>query len=151
MTNAPYSDPWRSSSTTNVEADPTMSGPPTLGFSGWFNSAGPSCTLGFGSGEVALPVRQTLGSTPSHVTMTDLGQHAGQVIEAVETGMPALVTKRGQFVAAIVPIDPEQMDSLVLYSRSSGIEVRRDRATEDRMYTLAEAAERLGVDLNAET
>lgn len=106
------------------------------------------CALHFGSDElVPLAVRQEPGSRPSHVTMTDLGQYAGKIFDGVEAGRPALVTKRGRFIAALVPLDPDGMDDMVLGAKSGRIVLASEgRAEAEPRYTLDEAATVLGLD-----
>ena len=110
----------------------------------------PTCVLSFGDNLVELPMSQTLGSVPAHVTMTKLGQHAGQVFEQIEHGIPALVTKRGAFIAAIVPLDSGAVDDLIVSARRERgrerFEFLADR-DDDELFTLEEAARRLGIDL----
>lgn len=49
------------------------------------------------------------------VSVRDLANGASRVIEEVRTsGRPAVITKRGQAVAAIVPIDQEALEDWVL-------------------------------------
>jgi prevent-host-death family protein len=49
------------------------------------------------------------------VSIRELARNASSVIDDVaRTGRPALVTKRGQPIAAVVPIDAAELEDLVL-------------------------------------
>lgn len=51
------------------------------------------------------------------VSIRDLTRNASGVVDDVtRTGRPALVTKRGRLVAAVVPIDAESVEDYVLGS-----------------------------------
>jgi prevent-host-death family protein len=51
----------------------------------------------------------------STVSIRDLTRNASGVVdEVMRTGRPALVTKRGHLVAAVVPIDAESVEDYVL-------------------------------------
>jgi prevent-host-death family protein len=53
----------------------------------------------------------------STVSIRDLTRNASGVVgEVTRTGRPALVTKRGRLVAAVVPIDAESVEDYVLAS-----------------------------------
>lgn len=106
-------------------------------------------TLGFQNNLVVLPTKQKRGSKPAHVTMTDLGQRAGDVLSHVEQGEAALVTKRGRYVAAIVPLDAEQMRALFLRDLSADVGDSDDLLLveqEPRNATISEVAAELGLN-----
>lgn len=51
----------------------------------------------------------------STVSIRDLTRNASGVVDEVaRTGRPALVTKRGQLVAAVVPIDADGVEDYVM-------------------------------------
>jgi prevent-host-death family protein len=51
----------------------------------------------------------------STVSIRDLTRNASRVVEEVtRTGRPALVTKRGRLVAAVIPIDAEGVEDYVM-------------------------------------
>ena len=58
--------------------------------------------------------RRTLAAM-STVSIRDLTRNASGVVDEVaRTGRPALVTKRGQLVAAVVPIDADGVEDYVM-------------------------------------
>jgi len=60
------------------------------------------------------PVSLYVGAVAT-VSVRDLANGASRVIEEVRaTGRPAVITKRGKAVAAIVPIDEEALEDWVL-------------------------------------
>ena len=49
------------------------------------------------------------------VTMRNLSRHAGDVVEeVVRSGRPALVTRHGRPVAALIPVNDEQLEDWIL-------------------------------------
>jgi prevent-host-death family protein len=51
----------------------------------------------------------------STINIRDLSRHTSRVVEDVSsTGRPALVTRHGALVAAVVPINPEELEDFVL-------------------------------------
>ena len=49
------------------------------------------------------------------ISIRDLGRRPSQVIdEVVRSGRPAIITRHGRPVTAIVPIDPEVLEDFVL-------------------------------------
>jgi antitoxin (DNA-binding transcriptional repressor) of toxin-antitoxin stability system len=73
-----------------------------------------SVCLGFNKRLVTLPIVQKEGSQPKIVTMTDLGQRAGRMVEDIEGGVPAFITKHGRFVGIILPVDPIAFEQALL-------------------------------------
>lgn len=71
-------------------------------------------TLDYGDAELNIPVCNDPSHPPRIVTMTDLGQRAGEVVSGIEEGLAALVTKHGRFVAAIVPVDSADVEQALL-------------------------------------
>jgi prevent-host-death family protein len=52
------------------------------------------------------------------ITIRDLGRRPSQVVDGViRTGRPAIVTRHGRPVAAMVAIDPDELDDFVLAAR----------------------------------
>lgn len=109
----------------------------------------PALRLGFGKTAVELPSNQKSGSRPVVVTMTDLGQQAGRVIGGIEEGVPALLTKRGRIVAAIVPLDADSVEAALLARvRLPDTDVAREfdvLPRNRRLATISEVAESLGL------
>ena len=61
-----------------------------------------------------------------HVSIRDLQRNAGGVVAAVTTsGRPAVVTKHGRPVAAVVPISEEELEDWVLANASPFVADRR--------------------------
>lgn len=51
------------------------------------------------------------------VTIRELSRNTGQVLDEVQqTGRPALVTRNGRLVAALIPLDDEALEDFVLAS-----------------------------------
>jgi len=49
------------------------------------------------------------------ISIRDLGRHPSQVIdEVVRTGRPAIVTRHGRPVTAMVALDPDELEDYVL-------------------------------------
>jgi prevent-host-death family protein len=49
------------------------------------------------------------------ISVRDLGRRPSQVIdEVVRSGRPAIITRRGRPVTAMVPIDPDELEDFVL-------------------------------------
>ena len=49
------------------------------------------------------------------ITIRDLGRRPSQVVdEVMRTGRPAIITRHGRPVTAIVAVDPEQLEDFVL-------------------------------------
>ena len=49
------------------------------------------------------------------ISIRDLGRNPSQVIdEVVRTGRPAIVTRRGRPITAIVALDPDELEEFVL-------------------------------------
>lgn len=76
------------------------------------------------------------------VTIRDLGRRPSQVVdEVIRTGRPAIITRNGRPVTAIVAIDPDSLEDFVLthapeYTRSReaadrDLEAGRTRSAED--------------------
>jgi prevent-host-death family protein len=60
------------------------------------------------------------------VSIRDLANNASAVVAEVEaSGRPAVVTKRGRPVAAVVPIDPEKLEDFVLANAPEYVDDRR--------------------------
>jgi prevent-host-death family protein len=81
------------------------------------------------------------------VSVRTLLRDASTVFENMERdGEPVLITRRGRPVAALVPVDPEQADALILSAAPEMIESRRqaeNARAEGRSTPLAEARRRL--------
>jgi prevent-host-death family protein len=61
-------------------------------------------------------------------TMRDLNQRTGEVVEQIQKSrQPAYITKRGRFIAQIVPLEPGEVESTVLaaIARELGEQVER--------------------------
>ncbi len=59
----------------------------------------------------------------THVGIRDLARNASKVVEEVETTRrPALVTKHGKPVAAIVPVDHEALEDWILANAPEFVE-----------------------------
>ena len=103
-----------------------------------------------GSAASAFPCptyRRTL-TTMSTFSIRDLSRNASRVVDEVtRTGRPALVTKRGELVAAVVPLSPEEVEDYVLAHSpdliASLAEAERDYAA-GRSVSLADALAELG-------
>jgi prevent-host-death family protein len=58
----------------------------------------------------------------------DLNQRTGQVIDEIEKYQrPAVITRRGRFVATIMPLAPGQVESPVLGAMAREIGSRKER------------------------
>jgi prevent-host-death family protein len=84
----------------------------------------------------------------STFSIRDLSRNASRVVDEVtRTGRPALVTKRGELVAAVVPLSPEEVEDYVLAHSpdliASLAEAERDYAA-GRSVSLADALAELG-------
>jgi prevent-host-death family protein len=81
------------------------------------------------------------------VSVRTLLRDASAVFESLEQdGEPILITRRGRPVAALVPVDPEQADAIILSAAPAMIESRRqaeNARAEGRTTPLAEAMKRL--------
>ena len=63
----------------------------------------------------------------STISVRDLGRNPSRVIDDVErTGRPAIVTRRGRPVTAIVPVDPDALEDFVLAHAPEYVRARRD-------------------------
>ena len=61
------------------------------------------------------------------VSIRDLANKASAVVDEVaKSGKPAVVTKRGKPVAAVVPIDPNALDDWVLANAPPYVKAMRD-------------------------
>src|SRR4051812_31081002 len=61
------------------------------------------------------------------VSIRDLAHKASAVVDEVaKSGKPAVVTKRGKPIAAVVPIDPDALDDWVLANAPEYVKARRD-------------------------
>ena len=61
------------------------------------------------------------------VSIRDLANKASAVVDEVaKSGRPAVVTRRGRPVAAVVPIDPEALDDWVLANAPEYAKTMRD-------------------------
>lgn len=61
------------------------------------------------------------------VSIRDLANKASAVVDEVaNSGKPAVVTKRGKPVAAVVPIDPDALDDWVLANAPEYVKAMRD-------------------------
>lgn len=62
----------------------------------------------------------------AHVGIRDLSRNPSKVVEEVSnSGRPALVTKHGKPIVAIVPIDEDALEDWVLENAPSFVEARR--------------------------
>lgn len=65
------------------------------------------------------------------VSIRELARGASKVVDDVaRSGHPAIVTRRGQPIAAVVPIDPDELEDFVLSHAPSFVRSLR-RADED--------------------
>lgn len=63
------------------------------------------------------------------ISIRDLGRRPSQVVdEVLRTGRPAIITRRGRAVTAIVAIDPDELEDFVL---ARAPEYARSRASAD--------------------
>ncbi len=72
----------------------------------------------------------------SDVTIRDLRNHGGEVIDRVLTGESVIITRSGVPVAELVPLPPEGLDAATLLSRWRSlppIDVASFRADLDRV------------------
>ena len=61
------------------------------------------------------------------VSIRDLANKASAVVDEVaKSGKPAVVTKRGKPVAAVVPIDPDALDDWVLANAPEYVKAMRE-------------------------
>ena len=68
-----------------------------------------------------------LGGDVPTVSIRDLANKASAVVDEVaKSGKPAVVTKRGKPVAAVVPIDPDALDDWVLANAPEYVKARRE-------------------------
>ncbi len=111
-----------------------------------------------GNQAVEISVSQT--TRPRVATMTELGQHAGELITEVQSGVPMFVSKHGRFVAMIVPVDSDDVERVLTetiasarihdadptetLARRNG---RRVALPVHKLFTAADAAAALGVEL----
>lgn len=62
----------------------------------------------------------------STVSLRDLARHAGSVIdEVVQSGRPALVTRRGRPVAVVINVEDEAFEDYILAHAPEFVEGRR--------------------------
>jgi prevent-host-death family protein len=84
-------------------------------------------------------------------TMRQLNQHTADVLREInERGEVALVTRRGRFVAAIVPLAGRDIEGQLISGVLSEVERKGQLTGErslDRVATTGEVVERLGVNL----
>lgn len=81
------------------------------------------------------------------VTMRELSQATGKVMgEILEENRPAMVTKHGRFLAVIVPVAGDKIESFVLAHLDEfvGLHDFDDQETEVRSVSTEEAAKDLG-------
>ena len=106
-----------------------------------------SLTLKFRSRWLRLGIPNDEETGPEIVTMTDLGQRAGEVMAAIALGRTALVTKHGRFIAALVPLDSVETDRELLGFIASEAEWAEPDALEqdDSLSTTSDVAARLGL------
>ena len=72
----------------------------------------------------------------SNVTIRDLRNHGGEVIDRVLTGETVVITRSGVPVAELVPLPPEGLDAAALLTRwrtLPNIDVQAFRADLDRV------------------
>ena len=63
----------------------------------------------------------------STVSLRDLARHTGSVIdEVVQSGKPALVTKRGRPVAVVINVEDEAFEDYILAHAPEFVEGRRE-------------------------
>jgi prevent-host-death family protein len=56
-----------------------------------------------------------LGELMSTITIRDLGRRPSQVVdEVIRTGRPAIITRHGRPVTAMVAVDPDELEDFVL-------------------------------------
>jgi len=61
------------------------------------------------------------------ISIRDLGRHPSQVIdEVVRTGRPAIITRHGRPVTAMVAIDPDGLEDFVLANAPEFARSRQD-------------------------
>jgi len=61
------------------------------------------------------------------VSIRDLANKASAVVDEVaKSGKPAVVTKRGKPIAAVVPIDPDALDDWVLANAPEFVKAMRE-------------------------
>jgi prevent-host-death family protein len=66
----------------------------------------------------------------AHVTIRELGRNASRVVRDVEvSGRPALVTKHGRVVAAVVPVDEVELEDFVLANAPEFVRSMREAET----------------------
>lgn len=62
----------------------------------------------------------------STVTIRDLGRRPSQVVdEVLRTGRPAIITRHGRPVTAMVAVDPDQLEDFVLAHAPEFVRSRR--------------------------
>jgi prevent-host-death family protein len=62
-----------------------------------------------------LYVHSKIGADMPTISIRDLGRRPSQVIdEVVRTGRPAIVTRHGRPVTALVALDPDELEDYVL-------------------------------------
>jgi prevent-host-death family protein len=60
------------------------------------------------------------------ISIRDLGRRPSQVVdEVVRTGRPAIITRRGRPVTAMVAVDPDQLEDFVLAHAPEFVRSRR--------------------------
>jgi antitoxin (DNA-binding transcriptional repressor) of toxin-antitoxin stability system len=92
--------------------------------------------------------------------MTELGQHAGELITEVQSGVPMFVRKHGRVVAMIVPVDSDDVERVLTETIASArihdadptetLATRKGRRSAlpfHKLFTAADAAAALGVEL----
>lgn len=63
----------------------------------------------------------------STVSIRELSRNASSVVDDVaRTGRPALVTKRGAPIAAVVPVDPAELEDFILANAPEYVQSLRD-------------------------
>ena len=74
-----------------------------------------------------LSVHRFLEVVVPTVSIRDLANKASAVVDEVaKSGKPAVVTKRGKPIAAVVPIDPDALDEWVLANAPEYVKAMRE-------------------------
>jgi len=61
------------------------------------------------------------------ISIRDLGRRPSQVVdEVVRTGRPAIITRHGRPVTAMVAVDPDELEDFVLAHAPEFVRARRD-------------------------
>lgn len=82
------------------------------------------------------------------VSIRDLARRSSQVVDNVtNTGRPAIITRRGKPVGALIAIDPDQLEDFVLANAPEYAKSMRDADADlakGRTRTLSEVIDELG-------